>query len=361
MTDRIATGGGEGSLSRRLSLWAKPSSWLRTADERDGRLAATGWVQAFSTTDPEASAAWTGTGHGRGAIAVAHDGVWVANRGSRTVARLDPLTLELGAIQRFRKPPVAIVGGPAAVWAVGSSGWLWRLWPDGKGAEGVARLGRGATALATAEGLIWVLRESGRLLGLEPAGGTVAIEGRVPRGAGHMVAHGGALWVSCSRDRRLVRFDPLTGQSGTELAFPQPIRRLIVTEDALLAGCTRRLSPKRGWLHTVDTATQRITSTVELPGGPRAIACDAQTAWVACGTGVDRKGTIERIDRGSSARTTWRATDWAVGDLALLDGRLLAAMSLALAVPTTSGEFVGGGGGGGGCGGGEGGGGGGNC
>lgn len=301
-------------------------------------MSPTGWVRAFNTIDQGTPYHSTGTGHGRGVIAVAHSGIWVANRGSRTVARLEPDTLELSAIQKFSKTPVAITACPEAIWAVGSNGWLWRLWPSGQQAEGVARFGRAATAIAVTEGVIWVLRRNGRLYGLDPASGEVATERKVPRGASHMIAHDGMLWISCGRDRRLVCFDPGIGRIGAGIQLPQRIRCLALTEDALLVGCARSLSRGRGWLHTIDGPEQRVVSAAELPGRPRAIVAKDGMAWVACGSGLmGREGTIERVDLHSGKAIEWRATEWKVSDLALIDEELLASMHLEFMVPASDG------------------------
>jgi streptogramin lyase len=307
---------------------------------------ATSWIQAYSSVDRDEPVRSRGTGHGPGLIAVAHDGLWVANRHSGTVGRLDPQTLELSGTLRIRKSPVAIAAGHDAVWVLGSNGWLWRIWPDAQRAEGVARLGRRTISITVAGDLIWALRRSGRLFGLEPASGEVAIEGKIPGGARHIVARSGALWASCDRGRRLVLFNPETGKCDGDVQLNQPVRCLAILGGALHAGCGRMRSPKRGWLHTIDCSTERLASTIELPGQPRAMVCGLDKVWVACGNGLSREGTIERIDIASGQTTTWRTTDWIVSSLALSDDTLFASMSLELAMPVFGGQGILGGGGG---------------
>lgn len=197
--------------------------------------------------------------------------------------------------------------------------------------------GRGA-----AGDLVWVLRRNGRLHGLDPTDGAVAIEGRVPRGASHMVAHDDALWVACGRNRRLVRVDPHTGRAGAAVELPQQVRCMSVTGNTLLAGCANKLSPRQGWLHTIDLSSQQVVATAELSGQPRAIAADRNAAWIACGRGIDRKGTIDRVDPGGGAATSWWTTSWTVGDLVLTGDTLLASMSLELATPLAADGFSGG-------------------
>lgn len=271
---------------------------------------------------------------------VAHGGIWLANRDSRTVARLEPETLELSTVQRLPRPPIAIASCSEAIWVLGSNGWLWRLWPDAQAAEGVARLGGAATAVATAGETIWVLRRNGRLDGLDPASGEVAREGKVPRGASHMLARDGKLWVSCGRDRRVIRFDPETGRADAEIRFPQRIECLALAADGLLVGCGGILPLKRGRLHRIERPEQGIASTVELLGKPRGIAAEDGTAWVARSSGVGREGAIDRVDLGSGEVAEWRATEWRVSDLALVGEELLASMYLELRATGDSGQVT---------------------
>lgn len=316
----------------------RPSFWWDAVTIRPGGLNPTAWIQVCSTADSGASTHMAGTGHGPGMIAVGHGSLWVANRGSRTVVRLEPSTLELGAIQKFSKAPAAITACPDAVWTVGSNGWLWRQLSTSQQTEGVARVGRAATAIAVTEGMVWVLRRNGRLYGLDPASGETVTEGKVPRGAHHMVAHNGTLWVSCGHDRRLVCFEPGMRRVSGEIRLPQRVKCLALIEDELLVGCARSLSLKHGWLHRIDCSGQRIVSTTELTGQPRAIAGKDGTGWVAWGSGPFREGIIGRVDLGSGEVTEWRGTNWKVSDLALVDEELLASMHLELAVPVSDGS-----------------------
>lgn len=320
-------------------------------------LGATGWIRTISTTDREAPTRYVGTGHGRGAVDVAHDGIWVANRATRSVSRVDPVTLEVTAIQKFRKMPIEIDAGPSAMWALGLNGWVWRIWPEGRGAEGIARLGRRPAALTVAAGLVWVLHRSGRLTALEPATGTIEVESRVPRFARDMVTVEGRLWISCGRGRRVVSVDPATAEVGAEVALPPRARCLAPGDGSVLVGCARSLPLQRGRLIKLDSASSGIAATFELPSQPRAIVARGSVAWVACGLDWTREGSIERVDLDSGETTTWYETDWAISDLALSGDTLLAAVSLSANAPSgpLAGDFphmAGGGFGGGGDGGG---------
>ena len=51
-------------------------------------------------------------------VAVGAGSVWVANRQTRTVQRIDPATNRTIATLRLHNPPVAISVGDGAVWVV---------------------------------------------------------------------------------------------------------------------------------------------------------------------------------------------------------------------------------------------------
>lgn len=320
---------------------------------------ATAWIRAISATDGEAPTRYVGTGHGRGAVVVAHGGIWVANRATRTVARVDPVALEVTAVQKFRKMPIEIEAGPSAIWALGLNGWVWRVWPDGRGAEGIARLGRRPAALSVAGGLIWVLRRNGQLTALEPAAGEVERETRVPRFARDMVALDSRLWITCGRGKRVVRVDPATAEIEAEVQLAHRARCLASADGRLLVGCARALPRRKGWLAALDPESGEVTAMFDLPSQPRAIVAHDNVAWIACGLDWTREGTIERVDLNSGETVTWYGTDWAISDLALSGDTLLAAASLSANAPSGplagdfphmagGGDFGGGGGGGGG-------------
>ncbi len=207
-----------------------------------GGIQPTGWVQVFEI-DADVPTRHVGTGHGQGVMAVDEDAVWVANGLSSTVARLDRRTLEITAVLRLRKTPVAIAAAMDAVWIVCSNGWLWRVWPAGPRAEGVARLGGRMRAIAAVGGWIWVLGERGNLMRLEPGSGEVTLETEIGRGARRLIAAEGALWATCRCGRRLKRIDPDSGAIEAEIRTPRRVTCLAAGDGTVWLGCARRFFP----------------------------------------------------------------------------------------------------------------------
>lgn len=281
-----------------------------------------------------------GTGHGRGVIAIGEDGIWVANGWSRTVAQLDPRTLELTALLGLGKVPVAVAVGTGAVWVLGGNGWLWRVRPEGPTVEGVARLGRRARAVAATGPWLWVLREHGELVRLDPETGTVTLEGNVGRGARNMVATDAAIWVTCRRGRKLLRIDPESAEVSAEMRLPQRAIRLEVEGRRLWVACGRWRSPKRGWLHAIDTDTMTVERSAEMDGEPRALTVGEGAVWAACAHRRRRQGVIERLDPDSDSLRPWVDTEWPVSGLIATAGSLLATMSLRLGGPIDGGTGV---------------------
>jgi hypothetical protein len=319
----------------------------------------TGWVRVFQPGITDLAARNIGTGHGRGAIAVGREAVWVTNGGSRTVARLDRRDLQLSAVTDVRKVPVAVAVGPQATWVLCGNGWLWRISPGAEAIEGVARLGPRARAVAATERWVWALRERGELTRIEPSSGEVTLEASIGRGARHLIEADGTLWATRARGRRLLRIDGDSGEIVAESKPPRQIVCMALDGGTVWIGCRRRSSGSKGWLYRGDASTLAWSEPQLLGGHPRAIACGMGAVWIAVAARGERRGVIARLDPATETAEALTETDWPVYALAVCGDSLLATMGLAVSstFDAGSGPFdLGAGGGGGGDGGGGGGG-----
>jgi hypothetical protein len=302
----------------------------RRRQKRRGDAHPTGWVRVFDLSPRDAPPRNIGTGHGRGAMAIAPEAVWVANAWSRTVARLARPSLDVTDVWRLRKTPVGIAAGADAVWVVCSNGWLWRIRSDGGAAEGVARLGGGSLAIAADESSIWVLRERGRLIRVEPETCEQTLETALGRRARHMVADEGAIWVSSHRGRRLLRIDPGSGSVDGEIGAPSRVACLATGDGVVWVGCGERGSADRGSLYPLDARTLSFGAPHDLPGQPRALASGRDAVWAACAPRGRRKGAIARLDEGAGTLSEQVRTEWPVYDLAVVGDSMLATMGIRL-------------------------------
>jgi hypothetical protein len=339
-------------MSNRMVEGAESS--LRDRD-RPTRGHMTGWVRIFDSTGD--APGWNlSTGHGRGAMAIDRDALWVTNSASRTVTRLDLPQLEITARTRVRGVPIAVAAGVAGVWVACSNGWLWRMRPETGQAEGVARLGRGTRALAVTDSWVWALRASGELLRVEPSTGEVTLSPTLGRGGRQMELASRGLWITIKQGRELLRVDPVSGEVEARVQPPHQAISLAADGESLWVGSRRLSSRRRGWLSRIDGGSGEIRESHEVKGQPRALACGGGVVWLACATRWEREGTLRRFDPATGELQMRETTQWSVYDLAWAEDRILATMGLVI-----SGPFDGGGGffdlGAGGGGGGEGGGG----
>lgn len=275
---------------------------------------------------------WIGTGNGPGALAIGSNDVWVANRASRTVARLDPHSLDLTAVTRLRGLPIGVAAQGDVAWVICSNGWLWRISSSGAHVEGVARTARGARAIATTQDAVWVLKGDGGLARLDTSIDEVVAETRLPRLARRLVAGHGALWAICHLGRKVLRVDASDGEVTATFPTPRPAVSLAVGPRSVLIGCGRRWPAHTGWMYSLNPSSGELFGgPTRLPGRPRALGEDLAGAWVACET-AGRQCTIERLDLdGRLAR--WHETVWPVSDLAVSGESLLLAMSISTPVP----------------------------
>jgi hypothetical protein len=306
-----------------------------------GATGATGWLEVCGASAIDEPARRIGTGHGRGALAIGPDDIWIANQASRSVARLAPDTFDLTAMLKLRKFPVAIAAGNDFAWVLCSNGWLWRISPSGPQVEGVARLGARARSVAVTRDSVWVLREGGRLIRLDQSSGEILVEVRVPGTARKMVFGHGALWIIAKRGRKVLRVDAESGETLAELPAPQRAVSLDASEQGVWLGCHQPWPRRGNWLYAVNPTTEDLGEPIQLPGPPRAIGQGQRSLWLACSADSRRRCTIERLEPSNGTLETWRKTDWAVSDLAVVGDSLLLAMSLAVSVPEGGPGYVG--------------------
>jgi streptogramin lyase len=306
-----------------------PSSETHSRTGRSGRkksLAATGWLRAIDTRGKQEPREF-GIGHGRGAIVVGLGAVWVAHGYGRSLARLDPETLDITGALRLGKPPTALEVGLDTIWVLGANGWLWRIHPAKPDAEGVARLGRQGRALAWSDGSLWALRRGGELAKVDPISGELTLEVRVPRRARHLVAHGDALWTSTDQGRTLLRIDPISGAIEQEIEAPGRTGALALDGDVLWAAWRQPWSRRKGRISGFDSRSGELIEERWLPELPHAVVADAKAVWIACGRPGKREASIVRLDLGSEDLTTIDSTRMPVCQLALAGPLLLATLS----------------------------------
>jgi hypothetical protein len=273
-----------------------------------------------------------GTGHGRGLIEVTGNVVWVANCWSRTLARLNPFSLEVTAMLNLRKIPVAMATGAEALWVLCRNGWLWRVSPPLPHMTGVARVGGQARSVAADDHAVWTLCDGGRLTQLEPTSAEPILVTSVGRGAEKLVLTPWALWVIAGRERRLLEIDRRTGQIQRQFHLDVPAVDVVPIGQALwVVGSHRRgrrTADGPGRISQITEGAGTPSPPICLSESPRAAAAGNNSIWIACGQrGWGKSANIERFEpRSGEVRTIVAATGWPVDGLVAIGHSVLTAM-----------------------------------
>ena len=213
-----------------------------------------------------------------GAVAIAEDGVWVADSRRGLVVRLAPGYGEPTARIRYRRTTTARpnVGG-------------FRLDP---------------TSLAAGAGAVWLTDGSARLLRLDPRTSRVRSI-PAPRPLDGVAVGAGAVWAFSARRAAVVRVDPRTeavtdvipivSRGGAEAPFPIGIAANahgVWVLNGNTATVTRIDAQQRGPADTIPIGVDRL---------PSDIAAAGKTVWVA-----NFDGSLSRIDAGRrEAASLW--------------------------------------------------------
>jgi hypothetical protein len=207
----------------------EPESQRSTASRGSRRRRprpATGLLYAYDIDAPEREPRHVGTGHGRGALAVADD-----------------------EGRRARCP--ATSGG--AVWALRDSGELIQVEPNTGGIALQCRAGRGARQLAVGADAIWVVTARGRSLArLDPTSGQLDQE---------------TAWVVCRQRRHagngaLAAVDRRTGELRETVALSGQPRAIAIGAGAIWVGCSHHGSKHRGTIQRFTSAISAGSATV---------------------------------------------------------------------------------------------------
>jgi hypothetical protein len=243
------------------------------------------------TGDRDAHQPWIGTG----AADITRDGntVWVAGRARRAAMRFSARTGEMRRFLRTGLPATRVAAGPSGLWVVGREepgGPATLLHYDRMGLNPEPSWKHvypgGISALALGGGHLWVaLEREKRVLQLRTDG---AFEHSVwlddPANA---LAYGdGYLWASLERFDSIVRIDPRTWKTPTQLAGRHPKQLVVVDHRVFVAGTANHR------VIVFDARTFESVDSLQVPSNPYGMAAGGGSVWV---TGIGTN-TLTRID-----------------------------------------------------------------
>jgi hypothetical protein len=226
---------------------------------------------------------------------------WVACKEQSRVIRVDTGTGKTLKSVRLGAPVIAVASGLGSIWAVDSSGTLYRI--NQTTAKLVKRLSLPVSAaynIWIGGGSVWVADDQGaQVVRVAPRTNRVVARLAVGDGPADMAFNGDSAWVINHRDRVLSRIDLGTNRSGRVAVLPgdAPERMVWARGSLWITG--------RGTdLLKVNPADGSVAATIEIGASGIDIAADGDDLWVPTrSAAVDASGfpTLDAVKRVSAA------------------------------------------------------------
>jgi ABC-type transport system substrate-binding protein/streptogramin lyase len=244
-----------------------------------------------------------GLGVSPGGFAAGGGALWVADQGSSTLLRIDPLHGDDVRRIELPRPPGVVNGGvkPEIHGLAVGSGSLWAA----HGLSVVDRVdmatgrlaGRvvltGARTPVTGDGQVWALTDLGNAVRIDPRTNRIVARAHLhPNLAGGAVQNG-YLWVAISQDGAVWKIDPAGEVQGTVRTGPSPGSGMLAADGAVWVA-----SGRAGTVSRIDATTGDVR-TVGLRAGAGGIAPAGDRLWVAVGQTPESGATAAA---GSAAR-----------------------------------------------------------
>jgi hypothetical protein len=237
---------------------------------------------------------------------------WIACKEQSRVIRVNTKTGKVAKSVRLGSPAIAVVSGYASIWALDSSGTLYRL----KASSGkvVRRLDlpvRAAYNIWIGGGSVWVADDQGAMVvRVSPRTNRVVARLRVGDGPADMAFRGGTAWVVNHRDRVLSEIDLSTNRSRQlKILSGEAPERMVWSRGSLW------ITGRGTDLLKVDPADGSLEATIEIGASGIDVVAGGGNLWVPTrSAAVDPSGfptmdALKRVSASSGAvSTSVRAT-----------------------------------------------------
>ncbi len=228
--------------------------------------------------------------------------VWIANAGDQTLSRIDARTRKpSGPVVSLGATPAGLAVGLDSVWVLDKdSPQLLRIDPNvgrvvDKFPLPFAGTGYFPAGVAVGDGSVWAAYDSpGQLVRMDPVSGRVVKS--IEIGSPTAIAYGSdAVWIGGPYDG-VTRVDPSTNTVRHREHLPNTVTGLAVGDGYVWATISAN---DKVWLLDTDG---NIESSFETGSGPAGVAVAGGAAWVA----NSRDGTVTRVDPGdpNASKTT---------------------------------------------------------
>jgi len=259
-------------------LWARPFAQSKPAAD-DTPPAAPPLRLPLTKLTPEATIAVKGDR----SVINGPDAMWIVNRSSSELLKVDPKTNAIAAT-------IALPAAPCAG-ALVAFGGVWigdcrtpaimRVDPTAAKVAATIKLAAGAAAetWAMAVGSVWALTDKrGTLSRIDPDTNQIVAEVYLAAGSAAIAFGEGALWIADSQRHNVTRVNPFTNVIGETIAVGK--RPIAITAGA---GAVWSLDGADGTVSRIDPKTNKVTATIKAgtPGSTGSIAVSDGAVWVS--------------------------------------------------------------------------------
>ena len=239
-------------------------------------------------------------------LAVDHGTAWVACKEQSRVVSVPLPSGELRSVP-LDGPPIALVAGFGAVWALDSGGVISRI--DPRSARVTGKIATGSSApynLWVGDGSLWSVDDGdGAVVRIDPARRQVVARIPVGDGPADLVFRGGRAWVINHRDLGLVVIETATNRARRLATVPGDAPERIAWESGSIWVTGRGTDLLR-----LDPETGAVQATIEIGAGGIDVVAARHSLWVpARAAAADRGGfptmsALRRVEPATGKVTT---------------------------------------------------------
>ncbi len=231
-------------------------------------------------------------------IAVLDGQVWVANTATNTVSRIDLETRTVTREVDVGRSPSGIAASDGSIWVANSGErTVSRINAGTARVVDTIPVGNVPTAVVAGAGSVWVANGGdSTIMRIDPASGTPGDPIPVAAGPVALAIDETGLWVASADGASITHLDAARG-----VTLTAPISLAARPSGIAINNGALWVAAVDGTVTRIDTATSRVTATVDVGGSLSAIAVADGVVWAG-----DRQGYVHQIDAANPSTTPRR-------------------------------------------------------
>lgn len=224
------------------------------------------------------------------------DLVWIGNADDGTISRVSPTTKGVvGSPIRAGNGLSGITFGGGSIWATTAvDGTVLRIEPSTGTVLSTLKVGPALRGIIATRDAVWTVSETaGTVSRVDPRAGSVVQVIPVGNGPRSLALGAGGLWVANTLDSTVSRVDPEEGKVTATVRVGSGPRSIVFADGRVVVA-----NEDDGTLSVIDPSGNKVVQTIRLRAAPMALAADRNRVWVSVRGGVlsYRGGTLRFIN-----------------------------------------------------------------